>query len=57
MPEYAKTHQPENVVLLYECPDCKEKYHQPADELDESGTAFCPDCEADCELISVNIRM
>lgn len=56
MPKYKKTYTPDNVVLLYKCPDCEEEFHQPASELDESGTAFCPECERDCELISVNIR-
>ena len=44
-----------DVLLIYRCPECGTQYQQCADEVVESGTAYCPGCECDCTLVSVEL--
>lgn len=46
---------PSDVTLIYECPDCEAEYRQDASEIVESGTAVCPECDSDCDLVMVEI--
>ena len=40
----------EKVVILYACPECKATAEQPLDEIVQSGTAVCTECDCDMEL-------
>lgn len=46
----------DDVTLIYHCPECGEKYTQPASELVENGIAFCTKCDVDCDLSFLTIK-
>jgi transcription elongation factor Elf1 len=40
----------DRITLLWTCPICNASFRQALAEIVDSGTAVCPDCDADCHL-------
>jgi len=46
-----------DITLLYKCSECEAHFRQPLCEITEVGTAVCPDCDCDCELVEAEVSM
>jgi len=48
--------EPDHATIIYNCSICLHEAEQTADTLVETGTAICPECDCDMEILRIKIQ-